>query len=237
MSQSESTQQDAGPEDPEHADGGLDDGPGWMPAILASVILLGIASFVCCGGGTWYLYEQRAEFVARTLTQTYVPAVQQSRMAPDDKQAVLAEFNKFAESLEQNQVENWQAAAVMQRIVRLPILEWGDLQAVEEILRRDDADHSDALTEFSRLRRGVEMDQVTMIDMEDVLEPVLAGDGTRDMRRTLIEPITVPAALEVAQRAKLVADRSQVPSRQFDEIKIGPIVRRQIDAGLTQGSY
>ncbi len=213
------------------------DGPGCMPAILASVVLLGIACFVCCGVSTWYLYEQRAVLVSRTLTETYIPAVEQSRMDPDDKEAVLMEFNKFAESLERNEVENWQAAAVMQRIVRLPILEWGDLQAVEEILRGDSADHADALIQFTRLRRGVEMDQVTMIDVEDVLEPVLAGDGTMDTRRTLATPITVSAALEVAERAKSVADRSKVPSREFDEIKIGPIVRRQIDAGLTEGSY
>jgi hypothetical protein len=197
------------------------DGPGCMPAVLASVVLLGIASFVCCGVSTWFLYEQRAVFAQRTLTETAIPTVEQSRMAPDDKEAVLAEFKKFAESLERNEVENWQAAAVMQRIVRLPILEWGDLQAVEEILRSDAGDHTDALMQFSRLRRGIEMNQVTTVEMEEVLKPVIAADGSMDSRRTLAEPITVQAALEVAERAKLVADISKVPNQEFDDINIG----------------
>ncbi len=215
----------------------VDHGPGWMPALLASVVLLGIAGFICCGVSTWFLYQKRVELVTRTLTETYIPAVEQSRMSPADKSDVLDQFQAFEKSLKNGEVENWQAAAVMQRIVRLPILEWGDLEAAESVLRGDGGDHEAALREFSRLRRGVEMDQVTMIDVEDALLPVLAGNGTRDERRTLVETISVEAALDVASRAKSVADRSKVPERSFENIKIGPIVRRQMKAGMTEGGY
>ncbi len=221
----------------ETAASGENDGPGCMPAVLASAVLLGIACFVCCGVSTWWLYEKRVELVTRTLTETYIPAVEQSRMAPEDKEEVLGQFKRFEQSLKRGEVENWQAAAVMQRIVRLPILEWGELQAVEERLQTDADAHDNALREISRLRRGVELDQITMIDFEDVLKPVIADNGTLDQRRTLVPTISIEAALEVAARAKTVADRGKVPERSFENIRIGPIVRRQIEAGLTEGSY
>ncbi len=213
------------------------EGPGCLPGLLAATLLMGMIGFIACGVSTWFLYQQRAVLVSRTLTQTYIPAIEQSRMLPADKQAVLEQLGRFADSLKRDEVENWQAAGVMQRIVRLPILEWGDLQAVQDRLIADSADHADALKQFGRLRRAVELDQVTMIDMEDVLQPTLAADGTMETRRTLVEPITVEAALEVALRAKLVADRSKVPDQDFDDIRIGPIVRRQMEAGMTEGSY
>lgn len=212
-------------------------GPGCMPAVIAGTVLMGIIGFITCGVSTWVLYQKRADLVALTLSQTYIPAVEQSRLEPEDKQAVLEQLKAFEEKLERGEVENWQAAAVMQRLVRLPVLEWGDLQAVEERLKRDPGDHREALQEFSRLRRAVEIDQATMIDLEDVLEPVLAGDGTSMSRRTLVDPISVKAALDVAERAKLVADRSRVPDQFFDDVRIAPIVRRQMDAGMTEGSY
>ena len=36
-----------------------DEGPGWMPAIMAATVLMGIIGFVICAFSTWILFQQR----------------------------------------------------------------------------------------------------------------------------------------------------------------------------------
>jgi hypothetical protein len=203
--------------------------------MLAGLLLMGIFCFVCCGFSTWWLFQQQGALAERTLTNTYIPEIENSRLNPEDKQLILVQLENFGEQLRGRQLENWQAAGVMQRLVRLPVLEWGDLQAVQQRLEENADDHAEALKHVSRLFRAVELDQITAVDMEGILEPVLRDDATPEQRRTLVDPIPIDAALDVAERARIAADRSKVPDQAFDEIQLSKVIRRQIDAGLTQG--
>ncbi|MEL6897052.1 MAG: hypothetical protein AAFP90_13175, partial [Planctomycetota bacterium] len=108
-----------------------DEGPGWLPAIMAIAGLLGIAFFVCCGVSTWVLWTKRGELAIRTLDNTYQPLIQQSRLSPEDKSSVSQQLQDFSKQIAGGKVEDWQAAGVMQRLARLPLMEWGDLAAIE----------------------------------------------------------------------------------------------------------
>ena len=117
------------------------------------------------------------------------------------------------------------------------MLQWGELSAIEAFIRREfgeDADES--IKQLSRLRRAVELDKATSIDFEDVLKPALVIDDS-PMGRRLSDELNRAAAEDVVQRAKLVADRSEIPNKDFAEVKISVIIRRQIEAGLKEGTY
>lgn len=215
-----------------------DEGPGWLPAIMAASVLMGMVGFVACGFTTWLLYQKRSELGARTLRATYVPAVEQSLMNPDEKQAVIKQFNDFAKALETGKYENWQAAGVLQRIVRLPVLQWGDLEAIEAYAKKSGQEElaTEARRQLSRLRRAVELDSVVAMDVEDVLDPATETAETMSGRQ-LVEPLTDEIVKEVILRAKLLADRSEVPDQDFDDVRIDTIVRRQIEIGVREGSF
>lgn len=208
-----------------------------MPAILAILLLFGAVGFIACGVTTWVLFQKRGELAIRTLENTYIPAVEQSHLTPEEKQAVIEQLESVAAEVKRGQYENWQAAGVMQRLVRLPVLQWGELHVIEAFLRQNPSPQSDdALRQLSRLRRAIELGYATTVDLDDVLKPVLSeGDGAS--RRSLKRPLNEAAVAEVIQRAELVADRGNVPDRQFDDVRIAAIVRRQIEKGVAEGTY
>ncbi len=217
-------------------DDAQDEGPGWMPIIMAATLLMGMVGFIGCGVTTWLLFQKRVPLAIRTLRSTYIPEVEQSLLEPAEKKATVAQLEEFVLDLERGKYENWQAAGVMQRLVRLPVLQWGELSAIEAFVEKqfgDDAELSGR--ELSRLRRAVELDKATSIDFEDVLKPALVADDSV-LGRRLNEKLTRELAADVVQRAKLVADRSDVPQQDFPAVTIDVIVRRQIEAGLETGS-
>lgn len=243
-----------------------DGGPGCMPAVLAATVLMGIVGFVTCGLTTWMLYGKRTELAIRTLEETYLPAVEQSLLGPDEKRAVTAQLRELTMEMKRGSLENWQAGAAMQRLVRCPIIQWGELAAVEGWLRRAEPerlaaggidDVEAARRHLSRLRRAVELDRATAIDVNAVLEPVVLSDRSQ-LERSLIDASPLWADVgereggaddqagirevagrvaDVVARAKTVAGRAEVPDRPFDDVRIERIVRRQIDAALAEGGF
>lgn len=243
-----------------------DGGPGCMPAVLAATVLMGIVGFVTCGLTTWMLYGKRTELAIRTLEETYLPAVEQSLLGPDEKRAVTAQLRELTMEMKRGALENWQAGAAMQRLVRCPIIQWGELAAVERWLQRSEPgrlaaggidDVAAARRHLSRLRRAVELDRATAIDVDDVLEPVVLSDRSQ-LERSLIDASPLWSDVgeadgapegragvreiagriaDVVARARTVADRAEVPDRRFDDVRIERIVRRQIDAALAEGGF
>ena len=213
------------------------EGPGWMPAILAATLLMGIVGFIACGFTTWLLFQKRSELALRTIESSYIPEIEQSFLQPDEKAGVVAHLKEFAKELERGDHENWQAAAVMQRLVRLPVIQWGQLRVVESYLRRDDqAFDGDGLKQLSRLRRAIELGGVTSLDVEDVLKPVFVSDDST-YGRSLAEPLPRTAVEDTIHRAKLLADRSDVPDATFDDVRLAEIVKKEIETGLSQGGF
>ncbi|GAA5506771.1 hypothetical protein [Novipirellula caenicola] len=214
-----------------------DQGPGWMPAILAATLLMGMAGFIFCGVSTWFLFQKRGELAVRTIRGSYIPDIEQSRLSPEQKQLIVKRLETFAESVERNEYENWQAAGVMQRLQRLPVLQWGELAAVESfVIEQDQGDTEESLKQISRLRRAAELDQATSFDFEDVLSPV-HEPADNALGRQLVQPFTSTAVNEVISRAKLVADRSDIPDEMFTDIALDAIVQEQIDAGIAEGGF
>jgi hypothetical protein len=214
-----------------------DEGPGWMPAILAGTLLLSIGGFVCCGISTWVLFQKRTELAIRTLRGSYVPALEQSLLDPQEKSEVLDLIGSFASDLERGKYENWQAAGVMQRLQRLPVLQWGQLAAIERFIEKSDSSAKEqALLQLSRLRQAVQMGKATSFDFDDVLQPVLELDQQSPSGRRLIQPLTPDGVKRVVDRAESAADHAQVPEERFI-VTIGSLVRREIDAGISEGGF
>ncbi len=221
-------------------DGGQTDqaseGPGWMPAIMAGTLILGMIGFAMCSFTTWLLFQKRSEFAIKTLRGTYLPCVEQSRLEPEDKQRTLDLLESFTKDLERGKYEDWQAGGVMTRLIRLPVFQWGDLAAVEAFARKHpDAFNDNDLRQFSRLRWTAELDKATGIDFDHVLAPVTeANDSLRGQQ--IVQPLNVEPVRQVIVRAKEVADRFDVQDKTFDEVYIDQIINRQIKAGTDLGS-
>lgn len=215
----------------------VDEGPGCFPAVLAGSALLLMLFFIGCAIGTWFLFQKRTEIAVRTLRSDVIPEVQQSRLPQEEKAIIVPMLERVVADGESGELENWQASGIMERLVRSPILEWGDLMAVEAMI----ADHpefaeeerSDARRQLSRLKRAIELGEATSVDLHDALEPVLQP-APRGARQRIDRGAAAEALREVAQRARLIADRGNVPDQDFN-VRLSDIVRREIEAGRQTG--
>lgn len=227
--------------------GPVEQGPGCLPGIVAATLLMGIVGFITCGVSTWILYGKRTEMAVATLEGSFIPAVEQSRLEPAEKRAVVEQLDQFVLEMKREQYEDWQAAGVLQRLSELPVLQWGELNAVEQHIRNlsDDRERESpfadpsareaALRDLSRLRKAVEMGKVSRFEIEDVLQPVLVRDEST-LGRSLAEPLRSDAVEKVVSNAERIADREGVPEKRFDDVKLEAILRRQIEAGIGQGT-
>jgi hypothetical protein len=219
----------------------VDDGPGCMPAVMAATVLMGITFFIFCAFSTWVLYQKRTELATRTLTEAYLPELEQSLLEPDSKAAVMATIQELAEDMQRGKLEDWQSAGVMQRLQRLPVLQWGDLQAVEAFIVKSGSDDqsSGAKLQFDRLRFAVSDGRATSFDFVEVLSPVQIEVSSLPSGRRLMQPLELDAAMDVVKRAELVADREQVPTEPVDlkAVRIESIMQAEIEAGIREGSF
>ncbi|WP_153557350.1 hypothetical protein [Roseimaritima sediminicola] len=226
------------PGGPAGPDEDADEGVGWMPAVLASCLLLTIAMFVCCGVSTYFLFQQRVELASRTLRGHTIPTVAQSQLDPEEKQAVTRLLEQVADDAESGRLENWQASGVMNRLTRIPLLQWGDLEAIETHLEADpeldEAARAGALKDLSRLRHAILQGTVTSFDVNEVLAPVLVDDDSLRGQRLITAPDT-ETLHEVVVRARLLADREQVADRQMPAESIVPLLEAEIEAGKSEG--
>ncbi len=236
MTREQEPTQDAAPAETETDQQQAEVTESWAPILMAGAVLLGIGFFIFCGVSTWWLFQKRGELAVRTLEQTFVPEVEQSMIAPEDKAKIVKRLTAFAADIKRGKVENWQAGGVMQRLVRLPILQWGELAVLEDFLQNQGTDTAlDSAMQISRFRRAVELDKATAVDAEDILNPVVVADDSV-LGRRLVDKLTLEDVSEVAKRAKLVADRSDVPAKQFGDISLDDLVRRQVESGMQKGA-
>ncbi|MEO1525930.1 MAG: hypothetical protein AAFX06_10860 [Planctomycetota bacterium] len=224
-------EKDSGPDQEE------EQGPGCLPAVLAATVLMGITFLVICAGGTWYIYQHRDVIALRTVETAFIPAVEQSLMEPEEKAATVQLLRDFGDEIKRGQVEPWQASGAMERITRLPIVEWGQLRAVEAFARSKPADFDDAqLVQFKRLRKGVELGKLTNIDFKHILESVTEPDRSLS-GFSLVDPLTVDAVTAVIERAEIISNGIDAPAEPTTDVTIDTIVRRQIEAGLDKGGF
>ncbi|QDV68292.1 hypothetical protein Poly24_20010 [Rosistilla carotiformis] len=209
----------------------------WAPALIAGGALLAMLFFISCAGGTYYLFQQRGEFALRTIDGTLIPLIEQSRLEPDDKATTIAELRRFIRRGQSGDLEDWQIAGVMQRLVRSPILSWGDLQYVDSVIAQresfSDEEKAAGHRDLSRLQRGAELDKVIQLDMTDIFEPI-STKANHESGYSLDQEFSDEGLREFLVRVRLVAHRAEVPEKQYD-VKLVSIVKRQIEAGVESG--
>lgn len=214
-----------------------DQSPGCMPAVLAATALMGVVGFIFCGVMTWLIFQKQDVLALRALRGSFIPAVEQSRLTPEEKTETVRLLDEFADELERGKIEGWQASGVMQRLQRLPVLQWGQLRRIEAFVDDQSEQFSDdASNQFDRLRKGVEQGDVTTIDFQHILSPVLRVTPQSDEAK-LVDPLEAKAVADVIERARLVADRSDVAKAPKFDVGIDTLVRRQIEAGIKEGSF
>ncbi len=210
---------------------------------MAGMALMGIIGFIVCAFSTWLLFQKRTEFAIRTLQGDYTQQLEQSLLDPASKASVLSEVKALIADMERGKYENWQAAGIMQRLQRLPVLQWGELQAIEAFLSKSTSEQwsgeerQEGRKQLGRLRRAVELGKVTSFDFVDILEPVGNPSSSNPGGFELSQPLTVKGVQESIRRAKLLADRSQVPDEDFQDIRIERILRQEIEQGASAGGY
>jgi hypothetical protein len=210
---------------------------GCFPAVLAATVLMGIVLFVTFGFAGYLIFQKRGDLAARTLRGTMVQELEQSRLDPETKKAVIGSLVSVADDIEGEKLEPWQAGGVMNRLVRSPLLRWGDLQAVDawaaENLPQDE--YPEFHKQVTRFFRAAELDRALASDLQDILLMVTAGDP-REMLGRLKPDFTVEEVREVGLRAKLVGDRAEIPDKTFEGVSLPKMVDRLIELGAREGS-
>ncbi|EMI46138.1 hypothetical protein [Rhodopirellula sp. SWK7] len=219
------------------ADAKKDDSPGCLPAVVAGTLLMGIVAAVLCGVTTWILFQKRAEIAVRTL-EGFVPMIEQSLLEPEDKVDVIKQFESLIKEMSAPDYPPASAAAIMQRVVRLPIPHWGELDAVESFVNEnyEGDDKERALTDLSRVRKAVQANLATVFDVVDVLEPVAVVNETTGSR-SLKTKMTRKDIDQVIERAGLLADRAKIKDQRYPRIDMATILRQEIKAAKTEGGY
>lgn len=215
----------------------VDEGPGCFPAVIAASALLLMLFFIGCGISTWVLFQKRTELAIRTLRSDVIPEVQQSSLPPEEKASIVQMLEQVVEDGGSGELENWQSSGIMERLVRSPILEWGNLMAVEAIIENSkslsEEERQQAKRQFSRLKRAVELNEASAVEIHDVLMPVLT-EAKPGERRKLQRSIDAEQLREVIHRAEMIADRGRIPDEDF-EVRLSEIIRREIEAGREIG--
>jgi len=125
----------------------------------------------------------------------------------------------------------------MQRLIDTPMMRWGDLVAVNAWAGKNlpEAQQADANKQISRFFRAVELEQAGGRDIHDVLAPV-AGPPNAMGFVGLRPDLDSGAVADVVKRAKLVADRAQIPDQPYEPVSLARVVRRQIEIGGREGA-
>lgn len=212
-------------------------GPGCLPGVLAATLLMGVVFFVLFGFSAWLIFQKRGDLASRTLRATVIPQLEQSRLDGDEKVKVIGLLTDLADDLDAGLYENWQAGGIMQRLIDTPLMRWGDLTAVDAWAAKGlpEDQREEARKQFSRFFRAAELDRAGTRDIHDVLVPVATAPnamGFAELRPDL-KPEDV---MDVAQRAKLVADRADVPDQAYPSVSLAEIIRRQIEIGEREGA-
>lgn len=212
-------------------------GAGCLPAVLAATLLMGMIFFIVFGFSAWLIFQKRGDLAVRTLRQTVIPELEQSRLEPAEKQRVIGELSALADDIEQGMYENWQAGGIMNRLITSPMMRWGDLIAVDRWAAKNlpPDQQQDARQQISRFFRAAELGRVVARDIHDVLAPVSLREDRSGFVQ-LQEVLTADGVLEVVHRARLVAERAEVPDQMFDEVSLATFVRRQIEIGSRDGA-
>lgn len=210
---------------------------GCFPAVLAATLLMGIVMFVLFGFAGYLIFQKRGDLAARTLRGSMLPEIEQSRLDPATKQLVIQRLSKVATDIDNKLYENWQAGGIMNRLVRSPLLRWGDLLAVDAWAAENlpEAERDNFHEQVTRFLRAAELDRALAMDLQDVLSTVTLNDPASILGR-LKEELVITDVREVAVRAKIVADRAKVPDQVFEGISLPAIVERLIESGVREGS-
>jgi len=220
-----------------HSQQARPDAAGCFPAILAATLLMGMVLFLTFGFAGYLIFQKRGDLAVRTLRTTIITELEQSRLDPETKNVVIGRLSKLADDIESKKLENWQAGGVMNRIVRAPVLRWGDLQAVDAWASTQMAadEYAGFHKQVTRFYRAAELDRAIASDIQDILRTVTGGDPAMMLGR--LKPVlTFEDVREVAVRAKLVADRAEVPDQVFEGISLPEIIDRLIETGMRDGS-
>ena len=131
----------------------------------------------------------------------------------------------------------------MQRIQRLPVVQWGDLQAIEAFLRNPKSqdlsaeDREQGQRQLSRVRRAVELDKVTSFDFQVILKPVHQASNSSRVGSELINPLQATQVLQFVDQAEALADRAGVPNEDYPDIQISVLLKREVELGVSEGGY
>ena len=209
---------------------------GCFPAVLAATALMGIVLFLSFGFAGYLIFQKRGDLAARTLRGSIIPELSQSRLDPETKQAVILRLESVAKDIEDKKIENWQSGGLMNRLVRSPLLRWGDLIAVDAwAAEKFPADeYAEFHKQVSRFFRAAELDRAIAIDLQDLLATVSVNDPATALGRLKSELLESDVR-EVAVRAKIVAARAEIPDRVFEKVSLPDMVDRLIEIGMSEG--
>ncbi len=196
---------------------------------IALLSLVGLMVALCAGA--WTVMQRSAELAAGSLRSQYIPMVEQSMLAPETKTAAVRQLETLRGRLESKQIDPSNARLLMGALVKLPIVQWGDIDAVlVQVNAREGFDQearAKAGRTIERLKRGAEMDRITSYDFENVLIPVTVVDKSPRGRHFDLAA-TDDAIRETLKRAEQAVLEAKIPDEAY-VVEITDLIRTKVE--------
>jgi hypothetical protein len=210
---------------------------GWMPAIIAVLLLLLMGSFIACGVGTLFLFRQAPRMAAQTLRGSYIPLVEQANLDAQVKRDILGQLQTVVRRMESGELTAQQSSALMEQlIVRTPIVQWGDLEGLIAMVEKRDTfpveDREKLRSTVFRLQRAIDLNRMVADQVEDVLSSVtVRDDSARGCHLNLAA--SDEALREVVIVGENFLKQTQIPATSLEgngPVDLPDLVRRRLES-------
>lgn len=202
--------------------------------LVGCLVVLGVVLLAAVIGGVW-VYNNWRTFAADAGSEAIVAVIEDSQLAQDQKDAIIARVDTLAEDFKTGLIDFEDLANVAVELAESPLLPLGAVTLAQHkyVQPSNLTDEEKAAAELAlgRYARGIFEETIDMDDINKVLAPISDQDFEGNLELKKPENVTEDELREFIALAKASADEAQIPEEAF-ELDIAAEVNKAIDQAL-----
>lgn len=217
--------------DPPPLPAGRTEGPkkSWWPTCLIGCFVMFVLVLIAGGVGVWFLAKKGPAIAAEFARTAVTSAVNESDLPAEEKKEVVAQIDRLVDGFKSGEITAEELGTAMQNVMKSNVMA-GFIVAGFKSQYVDNGSWSDeekasASRSLERLWRGMDEGNVTMDDLEPLLNIVATKNGdTWQMKQSL----TDDEARQFVTKSAEIADQAAVPDEAYP-IKISTTLKKFVD--------
>ena len=203
-----------------------------MGCVLGCLATLGIMALLC-GGVIWWGYHYIPGMLAGKVRDAMVQAVNESELAPADKQEVVTQINRVVDKYRAGEIDGEQLMRVMEELGQSPVMAVVMLYAAEEKYIKpsglSDEEKQAALLTLQRVLRGVVEKKIDPDELQASLNMIM--EPNQGDQKKLKEKLTDDELKAFLAAMTQHADDAKIPLEPYN-VRIGEEVKKAVDRAL-----